>query len=110
MGRPARHPAQHLVLQLETGGKELVERRVEQPDHHGQSIHRLEQALEVADLLSFQVAEGRLPLGRIGGEDHPLDDGEPFAEEHVLGPGQPDALGAVTRGRAWRLLRCRRWP
>ena len=35
----------------------------------------------------------------VGGEDHPPHDRQPvLAEEHVLGPAQPDALGAELAG------------
>ena len=52
-------PEAHLVLEVETGRKELVKRRVEEPDHHREPVHRLEQALEVPDLELLQLVEGR---------------------------------------------------
>ena len=75
--------------------KKLVERRVEQPDRHGESRHRLEDPLEVRLLHRQQLLE-RHPALRFGrGEDHLLHVREAvLRHEHVLGPTQADPLGA----------------
>ena len=76
-------------------GKELVERRVEQPDGDGEAFHRAEDSLEVAALHRQQLVEGALPARLVLGEDHLADCGDPVAlEEHVLGPAEADPLGA----------------
>ena len=114
-------------------GQELVERRVDQPDDDRQAVHRPEDALEVALLedleLGHRGVEGRRrprprraverppaarlglgPGGRVRDEDRAADDLQALAlAEHVLGPAQADALGAVASG-PWRPPRaCRRW-
>ena len=84
--------------QLGAVGKELVQRRVEQPDGHRQPVHRLEDALEVLALQGKQRLEGVLLLLVALGQDEPLDVLLAIAEEHVLGPAQPDALGSHAAG------------
>ena len=102
--------------------QELVERRVDQADDDRQAVHRLEDALEVALLedlelghrgvergdrrllVGGQLAAGRRAcalarVARVGDEDRAADDLEPLAlAEHVLGPAQADAAGAVAPG------------
>ena len=86
---------QPLVGRLLERGEELVQRRVEQPDRHRQPGHRLEDALEVALLERQQPVERRAARRLVVREDHLLDDGQALlAEEHVLGPAEPDPLGA----------------
>ena len=99
-----------------------MERRVDQADDDRQAVHRLEDALEVALLedleLGHRGVERRDVLRLVGGracspaaafalarvarvrdEDRAADDLEPLAlAEHVLGPAQADALGAVAPG------------
>jgi hypothetical protein len=72
-----------------------VQRRVEQPDRHGQAGHGLEDALEVRLLAREEPVERRAPPVLALGHDHLPDDRQPVvAEEHVLGPAQADAGGA----------------
>ncbi len=80
-------------------GEELVEGRVEQPDGHGQPVHRLEDLHEIEALGHPQGLERRLLLDRGRGQDHLAHDGQTvLGEEHVLGPAQPDPFGAVQAG------------
>ncbi len=87
--------AQALVCRLVERRKELVQRRVEQPDRHRQPGHRLEDALEVALLEGQEPIEGGAPRRFVVREDHLLDDRQALlAEEHVLGAAEADALCA----------------
>ena len=118
LGRGGVAGARHLDQLVLEVGQELVERRVDEPDHHGQTVHGLEDALEVALLEHLQLGhrgvEGghRLgvvgvqglaggtpvlgPRGGAGHEDGAAHDLEPVAlAEHVLGAAEADALGAV---------------
>ena len=111
----------HLDELLLEVGQELVERRVDEADDHGQAVHRLEDALEVALLEDLQLAHrgverrhdglglrverlagggpGLGPRRLAGDEDGAAHDLQPLAlAEHVLGPAQADALGAVGAG------------
>ena len=72
-----------------------MERWIDGADGDRLTVHRLEHAIEVVTLQRQQLVQRRPPLGFGIGENHPLDDrNAPFAEEHVLGPAQPDAAGA----------------
>ncbi len=75
-----------------------MQRRIEQPNRHGQARHRLEDALEVALLERQQLVERGAAAGFAVGEDHLLHDRQTVAEEHVLGAAEPDALGAELPG------------
>src|SRR5690606_3452778 len=66
--------------QADDVGQELVERR--------------EDAHAVGLLQRFERVQRGLALLRGGGEHQVLDELAAVAEEHVLGPAQPDALGA----------------
>ena len=101
-------PAAHrLGRRLLRGGKELVERWVEEPDRDGIPGHRFEDRLEVALLDGQEQVERRPACRFVGGEDHLLDDREPIGRhEHVLRAAEPDALGAELarlRGVGWRV-------
>ena len=75
-----------------------MQRRVDQPDRHRQPVHRLEDAHEVVALHRQQRRQrGVLLLGRLG-HDQVLHQLAAVTEEHVLGPAQPDALGAEAAG------------
>jgi hypothetical protein len=50
---------------------------------------------EVGLLQGEQGVEGGLLLAFCLGQDEPLDQAPPLAQEHVLGPAQPDPLGSV---------------
>ena len=79
-------------------GQELVQRRVDQPDGDRQAVHRLEDLDEVAALQRLERVQRGLPLVVVLGQDQPLDQLAPLAEEHVLGAGQADALRRRTGG------------
>ena len=82
--------------ELDAVRQELVQRRVEQADRDRPARHRREQALEVLLLQRQQLGQRGAPLGLGAGHDHRahlrLAVG---GHEHVLGPAQADALGAV---------------
>ena len=76
-------------------GKELVERRIQEADRHGEPAHLLEDADEVFALHRQQLGERALTLGAIIGKDHLAHRGDAiFLEEHVLGAAKADALRA----------------
>ena len=76
-----------------------MERRIEQADRDGQSVHRLEDLLEVDLLHPAEFGERRLFFGLGLGEDHLAHDRQAVGgQEHVLGAAQPDALGAEIAG------------
>ena len=58
----------------------------------------VEQLDEVLGLRRHQRGQRGVALGGDVGEDDPLDQRPPVAEEHVLGAAQPDALGAHPAG------------
>ena len=111
----------HLGLEV-LQRKELVQRRVEQPDRHRQPAHLVQDrgevgALELAELIErtwnssprvLELRRRRPVLGRrphLGppparrGDEHPPDQLAPvLAEEHVLGPAEADPLGAERPG------------
>ena len=75
--------------------QELVERRVEEADGHGQPGHGLEDSLEVALLQRQEPVERAAALLLVAREDHLADDREPLVgHEHVLGAAEPDPLRA----------------
>ena len=65
------HP---LVCGLLERRQELVQRRVEQPDRHRQSLHRLEDALEVGLLHRLELGQRDAALDLVDGHDHLADD------------------------------------
>ena len=75
-----------------------MQRGVEQADRDRHPVHRLEQLDEVGPLEREQLLEDLLALGVGLGEDELLDEDPALAEEHVLGAGQPDALGPEPPG------------
>ena len=78
-----------------------MERWVEQADGDGQSIHRLEDSLEVCPLHGKQLAERAAAATFLARDDHLAHRGDAIAlEEHVLGSAQPDSLGAEAAGDA----------
>ena len=82
------------MLEVGAGREELVKRGIEKPDHHRETVHRLEQALEVTDLELLQL--GRGPSAPLRSSERMISwtTCKPFAEEHVLGPGETDSFGA----------------
>ena len=78
-----------LLLRLR---KELVQRRIEEPDRRRMSLQRAEDACEILPLIRQQLGESRLPLLERLGENHLAHRVDAVAlEEHVLGPAEPDA-------------------
>jgi len=88
-------------------GNELVERRVDEADGHTESVHSLEDSLEILDLERQELGE-RLFTGfdRIG-DDHLADGENPFLgiEEHVFGAAESYALRAEL-ARVDRIVGC----
>ena len=76
-----------------------MQRRVEEPDRHRETGHRLEDRLEVPLLHREQQIE-RLPAGTlVRREDHLLHHREALrGHEHVLGAAEADALGTELAG------------
>jgi hypothetical protein len=74
-----------------------VQRRVDQPDDHGQPVHGAEETVEVGTLVRQQGLEALGDdLRVLLVEDHALHVRQAVGlEEHVLGAAQADALGAV---------------
>ena len=88
-----------LGLALLVVRQELVQRGIEQPDRHRQAVHRLEDPDEVLALERLELRQRGLAPGLVVGQDHlPHGDDPLLAEEHVLGPAQPDPLGAELAG------------
>ena len=71
-----------------------MQRRVEQPHGDGEPVHGRQDLDEVGPLRDAQFFERRgFLLGGVG-QDHAAHDGQPvLAQEHVLGPAEPDPLG-----------------
>ena len=93
-------------------GQELVERRVEQPDRHGQPVHRPEDPLEVACAAWEQLREGASRRSSASSSTPGSSRAPPGCarlEEHVLGAAEPDALGAEAARHPSRRPGCRRW-
>ena len=106
-------PAHALVACLLERRQKLVQRRIEQPDRHGQACHCLEDRLEVALLHRQQLVERGTPPLLVGGEDHLAYDRQPLLRhEHVLGPAEADALRAelARLGRVIGRIRVRAHP
>src|SRR5579875_1928717 len=96
---PAAPQLGDLLEELVVPGQEFVEGRVDQPDDHGSPRHLPQDPDEVLPLDRQELVQRPLPLLRRLGEDHPPDDRQPvLLEKHVLGPAQPDALGAEGPG------------
>ena len=89
-----RHPGGEVVQRRQ----ELVQRRVDEPDDDGAAVHGREDLGEVLPLPREQGVQRGLRSLVVGGEDQPLDQAPPVAEEHVLGAAQPDSLCAEPAG------------
>ena len=97
-----------LDQQLFQARQEFMQRRVQQPDAHGQIVHCLEDAVKIVLLHDPERQERTHAL--LGGrrQNHPLDVGKPFLRhKHVLGTGQADALRTELAGlfRVFRRVR-----
>ena len=89
----------HLLLLGGLMRQELMQRRIEQADRHGQAVHGLEDALEVLALNRLELGQGLATSGFVVGEDHLAHRIDPVAlKEHVLGAAQADAFGAEFPG------------
>ena len=88
-----------LDLELTRVVEELVQRRIEQADDHGQALHGLEHAKEVALLGLAELGESVCLDRGVVGKDEVLDEVLALAQEHVLGTAQADAHGAVVAGQ-----------
>jgi hypothetical protein len=70
-----------------------MERRIEQTDVHGQTVHSLKDALEVSLLIRQQLSKRLLTSGDAVSEDHLThSDDLLILEEHVLSTSQTDTL------------------
>jgi hypothetical protein len=75
--------------------QEFMQRRVEQPDGHRQSAHRLEDALEVAALHGKELREGTTAPSLFPSDDHLAHRRDPVTlEEHMLGATQTYPFGS----------------
>ena len=75
--------------------QELVQRRVEQPDRHRQTVHDPEELDEIPALHRQQLGERGAAAGFVVGEDHFAHrENAVGVEKHVLGAAEPDALGS----------------
>ena len=82
-----------------------MERRIEGPDRHRETVHRFEDSVEIRLLKRFERIQRRRPLRVRAGQDHLAHHRQAARrEEHVLGSAEPDALGAERPG-ARRVLR-----
>ena len=73
--------------------QELVQRRIEQADRHGQARHDLEQPDEVLPLHRQDLPKCRAPAFLVLRHDHLAHGHDPVRlEEHVLGAAEADAL------------------
>jgi hypothetical protein len=93
--------------------QEFVERRIDGADRDRLAVHALEDAVEVLTLQRQQLRQRPSAVGFTCRENHALHDRDaPFAEEHVLGSAQPDALGAerMCEFGLIRLIRVRAYP
>ena len=75
-------------------GQELVQRRVQQPNVDGQSVHGVQQPGEVGPLQRQQDGQRGGPFIGGLGQDHFFDQRAPVTQEHVLGAAEPDSLCA----------------
>ena len=80
-------------------GNELMKRRVQEADGHGITLHGLIDALEIALLHRLDLGQGSLALlHRVCADHLPEGLNAVRLEEHVLRPGEADALGAQLPG------------
>ena len=79
-------------------GQELVQRRVDEPDRDRQAVHLAQDLGEVLALQRQQLGQRRLPAASSAARISRLDQLAPRAQEHVLGPAQPDPGGAEPTG------------
>jgi len=80
-------------------GDELVERRVEEADGAGETLHLGEDTNEVIALEGKDLGEGSLATGFVVGENH-LTDGVDLVsfEEHVLSTAEADTFSTEVEG------------
>ena len=88
------HLLSHGLLSSNIVGNELVQGRIEQTDVYGQTVHCLEDALEVSLLVRQQLSKSLLTSGNAVGENHLTHSDDLLVlEEHVFSTGQTDTLG-----------------
>jgi len=79
--------------------EELVERRIDEPDHDGQAVHGLVHLAEVALLEREELRERGLPALQGVGHDHVLHERQALGlPEHVLGAREAHTLRAQLAG------------
>ena len=87
------HLLSHCLLTRNIVGNELVQGRIEQTDVHGQTVHSLEDALEVSLLVRQQLSQSLFTSGNAVRENHLThSDNLLVLEEHVLSTCQTDTL------------------
>ena len=95
LGLPECLCARDLDQQLLERRQEFVQRWIDEPDDHRQSVHRRENPPEVLTLHGEKLRQLEAAFFLVRRENHLLDDGKAFLlHEHVLGAAQADALGA----------------
>ena len=89
----------HLLLVFFFMRNKFMEGRIKEADGDAESLHRLEDAVEIFPLHREELGQGLLSAGQIIGEDHLAHGLDPVAfKEHVLGAAEADALGAEIAG------------
>ena len=87
-----------LTLLLLRVGCKLVQGGIQQTDDHGITLHRLEQALEVATLHRQQLRQRHTTTSLIIGQNHLTHSLDTVAlEEHMLRTAQSDTLGTESK-------------
>ena len=84
LGSPGRVEPRDLFDQLLAVRQELVEWRIDQPDHDGQAVHCPEDALEVALLETFELRQGGGPVTVTA----TAPDGRTSTQSSLIVPGQ----------------------
>ncbi|SCH11507.1 Uncharacterised protein [uncultured Bacteroides sp.] len=93
------HGLGHFFLPLQVVRHELMQRRVEQTHVDRQSVHGLENFLEVGFLIRQQLVEGFLAAFHILGQNHFAHSDNLFVvEEHVFRTAESDTYGTETAG------------
>ena len=90
-------------------GQELVQRRVEQPDVHRQTVHRVQQLGEVLPLQRQQRLQRRVPLVGGVGQDDPLDQRRGGRRGTCARCGTARCPARRACAPVRRPRRCRRW-
>ena len=76
-----------------------MQRGIERADHHGETVHGLEQPGEIGALHRQQLQQRFAPRLLVARQNHGLHVRDTVrGEEHVLGAAEPDAFGAESPG------------